>query len=102
PGEFTLGMLGAAYLMLGDNDAAIEWLQKSSEKNPAYPVTYAYLVMAYALKGEDAKARAAAAESRRLDPRETLSGWRTYFASYPGAYGEYFDKRIAPAWRKAG
>ena len=57
-----------AYLQLGDNDAAIEWSLKSSEKNPGLSAPYNVLAMAYALKGEDAKARAAAAESRRLDP----------------------------------
>ena len=44
--------------MLGDNDAAIEWLQKGVETNTGEDWAYAFLAMAYALKGEDAKARA--------------------------------------------
>ena len=38
-----------------------------------FAYTYAFLAMAYAAKGEDAKARAAAAELRRLDPRDVIS-----------------------------
>ena len=69
--------MGCAYFMLGDNDAAIEWRLKSLEKNPGLCATHTpYLAMAYALKGEDAKARAAAAEARRLDPNMELSALR--------------------------
>ena len=36
PNEFVLFIMGVAYFMLGDNDAAIEWLQKATEKNPGF------------------------------------------------------------------
>jgi tetratricopeptide (TPR) repeat protein len=102
PGEVTLFWMGAAYFMLGDNDAAIEWLQKSLETNPGFDYTYAFLAMAYALKGEDSKARAMAADLRRLDPNETLSWWRKQVSGRLAAYNEYFENKFAPAWRKAG
>lgn len=43
--------------MLGDNDAAIEWHQKSLEGNPGLNWTCACLAMAYAHNGQEANAR---------------------------------------------
>ena len=102
PHEFDFLMMAWAYFQLGDNDAAIEWSLKSSEKNPGIAAPYNVLAMAYALKGEDAKARAAAAESRRLDPSVTLSSLRKDWSSNPAKYQEFFESKFVPAWRKAG
>ena len=99
--EFVFHMMGSAYLMLGDNDAAIEWLLRSSEKNPSLGRTSALLAMAYANKGEDAKARAAVAEACRLDPNTKLSTFDDQRAS-SAAYKEWFESKLVPAWRKAG
>jgi len=87
--------------MLGDNDAAIEWLLKSLEQNPAFAVAYAYLAMAYALKGDDGKACAAAAEVRRLDSHLKLSTLQPG-SSQPAAYKTLYENKLAPAWRRAG
>src|SRR5208283_800115 len=95
---FTMGW---AYFNLGDNDAAIDWLLKCTEKSPGM-CPYDALAMAYALKGEDAKAREAAAEFRRLDPSETLSSLRKDSASNPAKYQAIFESKVVPAWRKAG
>ncbi len=102
PTEINLFWMGHAYFMLGDNDAAIEWLQKCVETNTGEDWAYAFLAMAYALKGEDAKARAMAAELHRVDPNETLSWWRKRVAGSHPAYNEYFENKFVPAWRKAG
>jgi predicted Zn-dependent protease len=59
-------VIGIAYFMLGDNDAAVESLLKSLAINPTTSGAYDYLAMAYALKGEDAKAHAAAAQFHQL------------------------------------
>ena len=88
--------------MLDDNDAAIEWLQKSTEKAPAFAQPYAFLAMAYAAKGEDAKARGAAAELRRLDPNETLSALRKDPEFSGAIFKAWFESKLVPAWRKAG
>lgn len=101
PHEFTLMMMGLAYFMYGDNDAAIEWLQRCLEKNPQLGDPYAYLAMAFALKGEDAQARAAATELRRLDPTTKLSTFDRSILSF-AAYKEWFESKLVPAWRKAG
>ena len=100
--EEFLSDIGESYFMLGDNNAAIEWFLKVSAKNPASAWNSAYLAMAYALKGDDANARAAAAEVRRLDPNWTLSSWRKKDSSKPPKYKEWFESKLVPAWRKAG
>ena len=100
--EVLLNDIGESYFMLGDNDAAIEWFLKASEKNPASAWNFAYLAMAYALQGEDANARAAAADVHRLDPDWTLSAWRKKDSSKPPKYKEWFESKVVPAWRKAG
>ncbi len=102
PDAWNLQNLGWAYLMLGDNDAAIDWLQKSLEGNPGLNWTYACLAMAYALKGQDANARAMAADYLRLAPTGTLSTGRKEASSYPAAYREWFESKLVPAWRMAG
>ncbi len=102
PDEVILINMGRAYLMLGDNDAAIEWFLKAAENDPANDFTYACLAMAYALKGDDAKAHAAAAEVRRLDPKDTLATLRKQTSWYPATYKEHIEKTLVPAWRKAG
>ena len=104
PHEFVLLLMGLGYFMLGDNDAAVEWLLKSLERNPAYSATYAYLAMAFALKGEDARANAAAEEVRRLDPNTTLATFNNpvSVSSAPAAYKKFFESKVVPAWRKAG
>jgi len=73
--------MGIAYFMLGDNDAAINWCLKAAERNPTFPETYATLAKAYAFKGDDAKARAAVADLRRLDPNLKLVGLRNLMRS---------------------
>ena len=99
--EFIFLVMGSAHLMLGDNDAAIEWLLKCSERNPSFVRTYPLLAMAFANKGEDAKARAAAAEVRRLDPELKLTTFDDQRAS-SDVYKEWFENTFVPAWRKAG
>jgi hypothetical protein len=58
--------------------------------------------MAYALKGEDAQARGAAAELRRLDPNENLSALRKDPELKGATYKAWFESKLVPAWRKAG
>jgi adenylate cyclase len=99
-----LGMheMACAHFMLGDNDAAIEWDLKALEKNPKFPYAYAMLAMAYTLKGDQAKARAAVADLRRIEPDFKLSQSERPQSSFPEASREFWDKKFLPAWRKAG
>lgn len=101
PHEYVLLVMGLAYLMLGDNDASIEWVLKSLEKNPSLNRAYALLAMAYANQGESSKARAAVAEARRLVPNLKLSTFDGQVAS-SAAYKAWYESEVVPAWRKAG
>jgi len=58
--------------------------------------------MAYALKGDDAKARIAVAELRQIDPTFRLPDLDKPMPSRPAAYKDWFAKVYLPAWRKAG
>ena len=90
--------------MLGDNDAAIECLQRSLGVNPQLSPAeiHALLAMAFVLKGEAAKARNAAAKFHQYAPDETLSSWRKQSATTSAAYKEWFESKVVPAWREAG
>jgi adenylate cyclase len=94
--------LGRAYFMLGDYDAAIEWSLKSLERNPAYASAFTVLAMAYALKKDGKRARAAVAELRRLEPDFRLTASQRPGASTPAAYRQYWENKYLPAWRLAG
>jgi adenylate cyclase len=102
PNDVIFFNMSWAYFMLGDNDAAIEWALKASEMNPALPDPYALLAMAYTLKEDDAKARAAVADLRRVNPTFSFLKMFTLQPSSPAAYKEFFDKKFIPAWHKAG
>ncbi len=104
PREVLLVNQGHAYFMLGDNDAAIECLQRSLEINPQFSPAEirASLAMAFVLKGEAAKARNAAAEFHLYAPDETLSSWRKRATTTSASYKEWFESKLVPAWREAG
>jgi TolB-like protein len=104
PSGAILQQMCRSYFMLGDNDAAIEWCLKTVEHKPIWPTeTYAYLAMAYAAKGADAKSRVAATEMRRSDPSAKLSVFPDHPKSWaPPAYKELYESKLVPTWRKAG
>lgn len=91
-----------AYFMLGDNDKTIEWANRTLELNSRFSESYAYLAMAYALKGDEAKAREAVAALRRADPKFKLGELRKPGSSSPAAYKAFFDGKYLPTARKAG
>jgi adenylate cyclase len=105
PTPNILSGMGRAYFMLGDNNAAIEWVQKCLATNPGWIswYEYAFLAMAYANKGDDARARTAAGELRRLNPDIKLSKFVDKPDSASTAvYKEWYESKLVPAWRKAG
>jgi adenylate cyclase len=101
--ELVLGNMGMAQFMLGDDDAAIAWLQKSLDANPALTASHAFIAMAYARKGDRARAQAAAAALRQVDPQFTLARLDTRrVEQFPPAYRRFWETRLVPAWRLAG
>jgi tetratricopeptide (TPR) repeat protein len=93
--------LGRAYFMLGDDEAAIHWLQMALQINPKSSFAYQWLALAQARKGDLEKARAAAAEVRRLNPDRKLSTEKGY-ANTPAVFDKWFDQVVIPAWQLAG
>ncbi|HEV2976238.1 MAG TPA: tetratricopeptide repeat protein [Casimicrobiaceae bacterium] len=102
PDEVVLNSMGRAYFMLGDNAAAIDWLQKSLERSALLLSTNAFLAMAYALKGDEANARAATANLRQIAPNFRLLAREKPSSSYPAAYKQWYEAKLIPASRKAG
>jgi DNA-binding response OmpR family regulator/TolB-like protein len=67
--------VGVDFLKLGEDAGAIRWLNESIGLNPL-PPALAYLAAAYALSGDETRARHALGEFRRMRPRETLWGFK--------------------------
>ncbi|MEN9671148.1 MAG: hypothetical protein RL018_1425 [Pseudomonadota bacterium] len=94
--------LGWGNFMAGDNDASIKWFLTTLEKTPSYVDAYAFLAMAYTLKGDAAKAQAALADLKRVDPKSVYATHRTPKPTSPQAFKDYYAKKYLPAARKVG
>jgi adenylate cyclase len=95
--------LGVAHMYLGHDDLAIEWLEKARAENPKNPNVLSHLAVAYAKKGDLAKAKATAAELFRIAPNFRLSNLGFYpFPSSPEAYKKLYADIYLPAAKKAG
>jgi Flp pilus assembly protein TadD len=101
-GAVFMSNLGRAHFMAGNYKAAINWTSKALEANPKQNFAHTLLAMAYALDGDDARARAEAAEVRRLDPGFKVDPEKMLAQSATPAYRMYLETRAIPALRKAG
>jgi len=61
------GRLGVVHLLQSHTDEAILWLEKARSENARLPFVHAWLAAAYALKGENERARAELAEAQQLN-----------------------------------
>lgn len=102
PIDQVLFNTGWAYFMLGDYDTSIGWYQKAIEANPTYTDAYGWIAMAYAMKGEDAKAREYTAKLKQADPKGSFVTRRRPLSAGPSAYQDFYDKKYLPAAKKAG
>jgi TolB-like protein len=66
---------GTAEFFSGHYETAVEWFQKSIQRNPDFPTAHRLLASACALKGDLEKARAALDEVKRLVPDFSISGY---------------------------
>jgi TolB-like protein len=89
-----------AYIMLGENDKAIENCLKAIEFNPRFAVNYFFLAIAYAVKGDDARMVEAVTELHKIAPNFRMTHLPQ--PSSPDTYKEYFENIQIPAARKAG
>jgi tetratricopeptide (TPR) repeat protein len=98
-----MNQLGVGHFYLGHDDLAIEWLEKAHAEDPKGLVTISNLAVAYAKKGNMAKAKSTAAELLRIAPNFTLSNEGLYpFPSSPEAYKKLWREVYMPAANKAG
>jgi len=65
--------IGQVHMVQSHTDEAIVWLEKARSTNPRHPQFRAYLVSAYALKGENERAAVELAEARRLSGDDRYS-----------------------------
>jgi tetratricopeptide (TPR) repeat protein len=90
--------IGVGHLKVGKNAEAIRLLNESIGLHPL-PPALAYLAAAYALSGDDARARSTLCEFRRVRPRETLREFgRRTLADHQILSGS----RVFEGLRKAG
>ncbi len=95
--------LGALQFMLGDDDAAVEWLLKALDVEPSWENSHAFLAMAYARKGDKGRSRAALTALLRLDPMFNLEKFHLRgLEAAPPVYRVWWDTKLLPAWRLAG
>ena len=69
-------VLAAAYLHLGDDTQALQWARKSALERPQWSVPHSWIASAASNLGDDAAARAAIAEFRRLKHDYTVASFR--------------------------
>lgn len=103
PAVFTAN-LGAACFLAGDYRCAIEWNLKTLQVDPDFFRAQLWLARAYAMAGEDAKARAQTEALRRARPgyKVDLAALRAEAASSPPARRAVIEERIIPGSIKAG
>jgi tetratricopeptide (TPR) repeat protein len=96
--------LANAYFMLGDYKSAIEWHSRALQAEPQNMRGHLGLAMAYALAGDDTKARAEAQEVRRLRPGYAVDvdDLRSRFKSAPPQFRSFLEEKEIPAYRIAG
>ncbi|MEP7301199.1 MAG: tetratricopeptide repeat protein [Caldimonas sp.] len=102
--EFVFDNLGRAYLALGNNDAAIEWLLKAVDLNTEMWEVYSGLAMAYSNKGDRQSASRYVAEYQKRATAQGLKGIESNAPS-PGrapAFLKYYHDHFLPEWKKAG
>ena len=73
--QFYLAQRGTAEYFAGNYHAAIEWHEKSIQRNPNFPTTYRFIACAYARLGDLESAARALAELKRLDPDFSIAAY---------------------------
>jgi TolB-like protein len=99
------GRIGIAHLLRWRLDEAIVWLEKARSAIPSRPWTRSSLAVAYAHKGETARAADEIAEARRLSPDGRYSSIaRLKQVGYLGVpkVRELFETIYLDGYRKAG
>ena len=70
--------VGFAALHISDDQAAVQWLLKARQANPAFNLSPLYLAAAYLGIGEEEQARASVAEFLKVAPTFSITGWKRW------------------------
>ena len=102
--EFIFDNLGLAYLALGSNDAAIEWLLKAVDVNTEICEVYSGLAIAYSNKGDRQSASRYVAEYQKRASAQGFTGIESNAPSPESrpAYLKYYYDHFLPQWKTAG
>lgn len=103
PAVFTAN-LGTASFLAGDYQGAIEWNLRTLQSDPEFFRAHLWLARAYAMAGDEAKARAQTEALRRLRPgyKVDVAALVAEAASAAPARKAVIEQRIIPASLKAG
>jgi tetratricopeptide (TPR) repeat protein len=94
---------GRAKFVLGCDEEAVGWYQRSIEANPNFSVVRFLLAGALAQLGRLDEAQAATRAGRALDPNFTIRGYRavlTGLSAHPSVAAQ--SERLCDGMRKAG
>jgi DNA-binding winged helix-turn-helix (wHTH) protein/tetratricopeptide (TPR) repeat protein len=93
--------MGFAALHIADDEAAVQWLLKARQTNPAFRLPQLYLAPAYLGIGDEEQARASLAEFLKLSPKFSIAEWKRWIPT-PTPIVARQRERIMDAWRRLG
>jgi DNA-binding winged helix-turn-helix (wHTH) protein/tetratricopeptide (TPR) repeat protein/TolB-like protein len=92
---------GMAALHIADDQAAVQWLLKARQANPAFSPSALLLAVAYLGIGEEGQARASLAEFLKTAPNISIALWKRWVPA-PHPIGAKQRERILDALRRLG
>lgn len=99
--EQVLLNMGRALFMRGDEEAAIEWLLKCIDANPAWALSRGYLAAVYASTGDTVRSRESVVAMRKIDSNFSFASFEAPTPGLPVAYHRYWETRLLPSIRSA-
>ena len=93
--------MGLAALHIADDEAAVQWLLKARQTNPAFRVSALYLAPAYLGIGDEEIARASMAEFLKGVPKFSVAESKRWVATRNPIVARQRE-RIWDAWRRLG
>jgi adenylate cyclase len=92
---------GFAALHISDDRAAVRWLLKARQTNPAFNLSSLYLAVAYVGIGEEENAQANLAEYLKVRPTFSIAGWKKWVPTRNPVVAKQRE-RMSDAWRRLG
>jgi DNA-binding winged helix-turn-helix (wHTH) protein/tetratricopeptide (TPR) repeat protein len=93
--------VGMAALHISDDRAAVQWLLKARQANPAFRISALLLAAAYLGIGEEQTARASLAEYLKESPNFSIAAWERWTPARNPLVAKQRE-RITDAWRRLG